>query len=63
LILGLNTYIESVAQGSTDVWMWEAPVGFAITTVLTYFTNLAYEVFLVALFLRLSMMLALRRNE
>ncbi len=62
LLVGFNTYIEILAQGSTDAWMWERPGGFAITAVITLFSGLAYEVFLVALFLKLSMMLALRKD-
>lgn len=63
VLLGVNTYVEIVAQGSTEVWMWEEPLGWLITTAFTFATNLYYEVFLVALFLKLSMIQALRESE
>ncbi|MES2965076.1 MAG: hypothetical protein V4760_14420 [Bdellovibrionota bacterium] len=63
LLLALDTSIERFAQGSTEVWAWENPWGFGFTLIFTFFTNLMYEVFLVALFLKLSMMRALRKDD
>lgn len=51
--------VEAFTQGqSGEAWFWSKPFAFTLTTLLTLLLNLVYEVFLVALFLRLSVRMA-----
>ncbi len=57
--LSLSLAVSLVTQGERgDAWLWEAPGLFFLSALLTLFINLVYEVFLVAVFLRLNHQLA-----
>ncbi|HVK60905.1 MAG TPA: hypothetical protein VM432_05115 [Bdellovibrionales bacterium] len=45
----------ALTHGSMSEWFWERPLGFVLESLLTLFINLTFEIFLVALFLRISM--------
>ena len=54
--LGLTTLVDVLAQGTqTQTYFWQVPHVFLISSALTLSINLVYEVYLVALFLRLIM--------
>lgn len=62
--LGFSLGASLLTQGeSGDVWFWEAPGLFFLSAFLTLFINLVYEVFLVAVFLRLQFRLEGRQGE
>jgi hypothetical protein len=46
--------LPSLSHGAMSLWFWERPLGFALESFVTLFINVGFEVFLVALFLRLS---------
>ena len=57
--LALTTAIDALMQGSGDqTYFWQAPATFLISCLLTLVINLVYEVYLVAVFLRLMMLSA-----
>ncbi len=53
--LGLSSGVEALMQGGSDtVYFWQAPGSFFLSSVLTLLISLVYEVYLVAVFLRLN---------
>jgi hypothetical protein len=62
--LGLNTVVDTLTQGSQgETYFWQVPHVFLLSSVLTLSINLVYEVYLVALFLRLIMRQELVRAD
>jgi hypothetical protein len=56
--LGLNTLVDALTQGTPgETYFWQVPLVFLLSSVLTLSINLVYEIYLVALFLRLIMRL------
>jgi hypothetical protein len=54
--LALSSGVDWLTQGSSsEAYFWQAPGAFFLSVVLTLFINLVYEVYLVALFLRLNL--------
>ncbi|RYZ75736.1 MAG: hypothetical protein EOP05_07030 [Proteobacteria bacterium] len=59
LVFSTGILIDSVTQGASgEAWLWQRPGAFLLSALLTLFINLVYEVFLVALFLRLTVRIA-----
>jgi hypothetical protein len=55
LSLGLSSGVEALTGGSrTAIYFWQAPGAFMFSAVLTLSINLVYEVYLVAVFLRVN---------
>lgn len=62
--LGLNTVVDALTQGSQgETYFWQVPHVFLLSSVLTLSINLVYEIYLVALFLRLIMRQELVRAD
>lgn len=58
LSLGLNTFVDALTEGTQgQTYFWQVPHIFLLSSVLTLAITLVYEIYLVALFLRLIMRL------